>query len=122
MIAEAAIFLFLMAFICWIIFVLLCIKSGRGGQSWWSTLKEFSKLPTEMVEMFFEEIFGFIFLRQMRFNHKRNQNGEKVALYEVLSFKSLLFDQERDCPICLVQFTDDDTVVPLACNKFHMYH
>lgn len=35
---------------------------------------------------------------------------------------SLLFDEARDCPICLMEFVDEDVVIMLDCSAKHCYH
>jgi len=37
-------------------------------------------------------------------------------------YGSFLFDETKDCPICIVPFTDTDDVIALPCNTAHVLH
>jgi len=53
---------------------------------------------------------------------KKEENLHQDLELHKTSFKSLMFDETKDCPVCLLEFTDDDNIVPLKCSQFHLYH
>ena len=51
------------------------------------------------------------------------KQGRLMSLMSNVPYsKLLLLDGERDCPICLMQFTDECQVVQLKCNEYHIFH
>ena len=55
-------------------------------------------------------------------SQSEKKQREKFINRERQGFGKLLYDSTRDCPICLMEFTEKDQVVALACNKQHVYH
>lgn len=37
-------------------------------------------------------------------------------------FGTLLFDETRECPVCLKEFNENETVIQLGCSAGHIYH
>ena len=48
--------------------------------------------------------------------------GRLMRLMRNVPYSKIMIDGDRDCPICLNQFTDESLVVQLKCNKYHIYH
>ena len=44
------------------------------------------------------------------------RNGQIMNLMSRIPYSRFMLSEERDCPICLRQFTDDSQVVQLKCN------
>ena len=55
--------------------------------------------------------------------HERRKLEEKMFLQRKKKpMQSILFDDTRDCPICLDQFKETDEVIQLNCSRAHIYH
>ena len=57
-------------------------------------------------------------------DYKRDQEekSQKYFNKNKTSFKSLLFDEGKDCAICISEFGDSDEVIQLPCNQHHVFH
>ena len=34
----------------------------------------------------------------------------------------MLYDESRDCPICLAEFRENEPIIELPCSQKHIYH
>lgn len=48
--------------------------------------------------------------------------GRLMNLMRNIPYSRFMLDGDRDCTICLGQFADDDMVVQLKCNQYHIFH
>jgi hypothetical protein len=54
---------------------------------------------------------------------EREKLEEKMFLQrKKKGWANILFDEYRECPICLERFEDKDEVIQLNCSKAHIYH
>ena len=50
------------------------------------------------------------------------RNGRIMNIMSKIPYSRFMLSEERDCPICLRQFTDECEVVQLKCNQYHIFH
>jgi hypothetical protein len=56
-------------------------------------------------------------------DHERKKLEEKMFLQRKKKpMQNILFDESRDCPICMEMFKGSDEVIQLNCSKAHIYH
>lgn len=59
------------------------------------------------------------------FGSKKPQNDDRAS-YKVYKKKHKMEEgkeeDKRECPVCLLEFEDDDKVQGLQCSNLHIYH